>query len=95
MPLSMGTKRTRGRWVVNGAHVVGGVRDDCCGVGVGTAGTMGRGHPGACQVILGTLPRVLLRVTRGCVRFVNLNVRVVVGLGAVIIGGALVILISG
>ncbi len=92
---SMGTKHTPGRWVVNGADIVGGVCGDCRGVGVGTAGTMGRGRLVACWVILGTLPRVLLRVTRECVCSVNLNVHLVVGLGAVIIGGASVILISG
>jgi hypothetical protein len=45
---SMGTKRTCGRWLVNGADVVGGVCGYCRGVGVGTAGMMGRGRLGAC-----------------------------------------------
>jgi hypothetical protein len=73
---------------------VGGVHGDRHGVGIGTAGTMGRGRLGACQVILGTLPGVLLRVTQECVCFVNTNVCLVVGLRAVIIGVALVIIIS-
>jgi hypothetical protein len=45
---SMGTNCTLGRWEVNGADIVGSVRGDRRGVGVGTAGTMGRGRLGAC-----------------------------------------------
>ena len=51
-------------------------------------GTSGLGRRGALRVMAGTLPGVLLRVNRTCVRGVVLRRRLLVGLGATIIGGA-------
>ena len=48
----------------------------------------GLGRRGALRVMAGTLPGVLLRVNRTCVRGVVLRRRLLVGLGATIIGGA-------
>ena len=81
---------------------VGRLAASCCisvdlwGATVGVGGMVGlttgiyrRDNAG---VMMGTLPGTLFRVRRVCVRFVFFNVRFAVGLGAVIIGGAFVIL---
>ena len=105
-PPSIGTNRIRGRTVDVRCRrffvAVGRSAASCCSrvdlrgatVGVGgmvgsTTGIYRRGNVG---VIMGTLPGTLFRVRRVCVRFVFFNVRLAVGLGAVIIGGAVVIL---
>ena len=105
-PPSIGTNRIRGRTVDVRCRwffvSVGRLAASCCirvdlrgatvGVGgmvVSTTGIYRRDNAG---VMMGTLPGTLFRVRRVCVRFVFFNVRFAVGLGAVIIGGAFVIL---
>jgi hypothetical protein len=48
-------------------------------------------HLGAVGVVIRTLPRMLFHIPWECVRFVNFNLRFCVGLGAFMMGGALVI----
>jgi len=72
------------------AYFTFGMRGDRRGAAVG-GGSSGMGRRGALRVMAGTLPGVLLRVNRTCVRGVVLRRRLLVGLGAAIIGGASVI----
>ena len=71
------------------ANLTLGLRRDLRGVAVMGGGT-GLGHAGACRLMAGTLPGMLLRVKRTCKRGVVFNIRLLVGLGAAMMGGAFV-----
>ncbi len=88
-PPSTGSNWTLGRCVV--ASWVGAVWicvDRHCAVEIRKSGE-GRGtwHLRAVFVMRGTLPCMLLRVRRECVRFVDCSAHLVVGLGADMMGG--------
>jgi hypothetical protein len=61
-------------------------QEDCC-TGVALV-AVGGGRRGGTSVIGGTVPGILLHVSRRCTRFVNFSTCFVVGLGAFMIGGA-------
>ena len=75
------------------ANFTRGMREERRGVpfvvGGGTI-SIGLGGRGDLRVIAGTLPGVLLRVKRTCDRGVVFRIRLLVGLGAAMIGGAFV-----
>ena len=71
------------------ANLTLGLRRDLRGVAV-VGGGAGLGHAGACRLMAGTLPGMLLRVKRTCERGVVFNIRLFVGLGAAMMGGAFV-----
>jgi hypothetical protein len=75
-----------------GTTVLPTVQGDCCGIVIGGGGRFAIKSFGAVGVMIGTLPGMLFCVCWECVRFVNFNLRFCVGLGAFMMGGALVIL---
>jgi hypothetical protein len=85
-------KRTRGIRVGLGTTILLAIRGDPCGIVIGGGGGFAIKCLGAVGVMIGTLPGTLFCVHRECVRFVNFNLRFCVGLGAFMMGGALVIL---
>jgi hypothetical protein len=92
-PPLIGTNRTCGRRVGAGVgFVVDEVLGDCLKVVGQSWGCISMGR----QVVIGrTLPGTLFRICWECVHLVSFNARLVVGFGAAMIGGALVIHVSG